>query len=226
MRTQLAPLAAVWRGLIAGAAGAAAQTLFFRLTARLAPSAPDGAFDPPEPQQRDETATATVARRVAGLAAREPLSERGKKRGSRLVHFAFGGLWGSLYGAVRESTPALRRPAGAVAYATTVWFVSDNLLLPAFKLAGSPRRYPARNHAYAWLAHIAYGTAVACVYELLRRYSAAPLAATGWLAYQRWRLRRRSPRWLRPGIGAASSALAPLARQLARARSGSAALRW
>lgn len=163
------PLGAALRGFVAGLAGSAAQDVFFALTRRATPRQPRGAFDPPEVQQLSEQATETVARRVVeGLAARGNLPPDAKRLAGRAVHYGFGGGWGAVYGLARESIPALRGPAGGVGFGAAVWMASDNVILPAFNLAGGPRRYSARNHAYALAAHAVYGLALQRAYAALR----------------------------------------------------------
>lgn len=163
------PLGALVRGFVAGLAGSAAQDVFFAATKSITPGQPKHAFDPPEVQQLSEQPTETVARRLAeGLAARHSLPPDAKRVAGRAVHYGFGGSWGAVYGLVRESLPL---PQGAVSGATFgagVWLVSDNAILPAFRLAGGPQRYPLKNHAYAIAAHVVYGVVVQGVYEALR----------------------------------------------------------
>lgn len=163
------PLGAVLRGVVAGLAGSAAQDVFFAATRSITPGQPRDAFDPPEAQQLSEQPTETVARRLAeGLAARGSLPPDAKRIAGRAVHYGFGGGWGAVYGLLRESVPTPRGAACGAAFGAGVWFVSDNAILPAFRLAGGPQRYPLKNHAYALAAHLVYGTVVQGVYEALR----------------------------------------------------------
>jgi hypothetical protein len=164
------PVGALLGGLVAGAAGAALQTLFFKATSRIAPSGPKDAFEPPEREQRDEMQTQTVARRlVEGLAQRGPLDDEQKRLGGELVHYGFGAGWGAVYGLARETWPALGGAAGAAGFATVVWMVGDNLILPLFRLSAVPQRYPAKLHGYALAAHLVYGAGVWGTYELIDR---------------------------------------------------------
>ncbi len=164
------PIAAVIDGAIAGFVGSAVQDLYFRATSKVTPETPKDVFAPPEPDQRQETSTQTVARRVY-----EDLAQQGelvdKEYGGKLVHYAFGSGWGAVYGLLRGSLPRRSGPilTGAFAsmFASIVWLVSDNVILPAFKLAAWPQKYPARVHAYAWSAHIAYGVGVWGTFEAL-----------------------------------------------------------
>lgn len=201
MRRGITPLGAVTRGLAAGAAGAGFQSAFFKATSAITPSPPEDAFDPPEPQQKDETSTQTVARRaVESFAKRGPISEQTKARAGQFVHYGFGAMWGLGYGLARESLPWISTPVGVTAFASAVWMASDNVLLPAVNLAAPATRYPLKSHAYAWAAHLAYGFAVASVYEALRPRSRALLKGAAFGALAWWRL-RRLPRPMRPALG-------------------------
>jgi hypothetical protein len=55
---------------------------------------------------------------------------------------------------------------GGLAFGTLVWMVSDHLIVPGFRLAGWPQRYPMKNHAYALAAHLVYGAAVAATFAI------------------------------------------------------------
>lgn len=165
--TTMTPLGALWRGLIAGAVGSAAQSLFFAATKKIAPSGSSSSFQPPEPEQESEQATETVARRaVEGLMQRELPIE--KAMAGQAVHYAFGAGWGALYGLGAASAPSLASPLGGAGFGLVVWAMSDDLLLPAFKLADWPRRYPMKSHAYAIAAHLVYGAATFLTFEGLR----------------------------------------------------------
>lgn len=164
---------------MAGAFGSLVQTLFFAATKSVAPKPPKDAFSPPEPEQADETETQTVARRVVEGLAQQPLDDKEKRLGGQLVHYGFGAGWGGLYGVTLGPSRRLRGPLGVLAFSTLVWGLSDNVILPLFKIAGPATAYPAKSHAYAIAAHLAYGAAVAGAFELLRPASAKTLLALG-----------------------------------------------
>lgn len=189
------PLWAVVEGLCAGAVGAGLQTLFFRASKPIAPEAPLGTFVPPERQQREEEPTQTVARRVVeDLAERGPLSGQAKERAGMIVHFSYGAGWGALYGILRSTWPKLWSPLGAGGYALGVWALSDNLIVPAFRLGAWPQKYPARSHAYAIAAHLVYGAGLAGTLAL---FDAAPwlgMAAVATVLGRRRPLRARAKR--------------------------------
>lgn len=200
MRRGITPLGAVARGIVAGACGAAVQSVFFKATESVTPSSPAGVFEPPDPIQENESSPETVARRaVESFAMRGEMSARGKQRAGQVVHYGFGAMWGVSYALARESTPWMSTPLGIMAFSTGVWTLADNALLPAMKLAGPATRYPPKVHAYAVAAHWVYGASVAAVYGLLRPRSRAVIkgAALGALAW--WRL-RRLPSPVRPRL--------------------------
>ncbi len=170
---------ALLRGAVAGAIGGFVQNRFFQVTRRIAPEPRRDAFDPPEPAQRHEPATQTVARRfVEEFMQRGPLDDAAKARAGTLVHYAFATGWGIEYAAGRLVAPALASAAGTLLFATAVWVIDDDFLLPAFRLSAWPARYPPRSHAYAWVAHVVYALAVRGAYDAMdRRLTSSPLAA-------------------------------------------------
>jgi uncharacterized membrane protein YagU involved in acid resistance len=186
------PLIAFAGGLVAGFLGSVAQNLFFASTKKLAPSSSPQSFEPVEPEQATETATQTVARRVTEqLARRGPIQHR--QLGAQVVHHAFGSGWGAAYGLIASS---LARPGvltSGLVFGTLVWLVSDDILLPAFRLSAWPHHYPVKTHLYALAAHAVYGITVAAAHAALERSSPAAQAALGSL----W-VTRRVPKVLRP----------------------------
>jgi hypothetical protein len=165
MLRRQSPIGALMRGILAGAAGSLAQSAFFRATRKLAPKPPPGAFKPPEAAQRKESETEAVARRfVDRFMQRGPIEH--KAAGGQIVHYAFGSAWGAAYGLTAPSVRPLRTLPGGLAFGALVWLISDAVIVPGFRLAGWPQRYPVKNHAYALAAHLVYGAAVAATYAL------------------------------------------------------------
>jgi hypothetical protein len=175
----ISPARAVGVGLVAGAFGSLVQNLFFGATRKIAPSPPESAFTPPEPVQRGEPETQTVARRVVEDLARRDLPLNDQVAAGQVVHVAFGAAWGGLYGLLRSRRRTPFGPLGVAAFSLGVWHASDNVLLPVFRLAGPPSAYPLRSHAYAIAAHFAYGAAVWTAFELLRPASPRALFSLG-----------------------------------------------
>jgi hypothetical protein len=205
----VSPLGALARGLAAGAIGSAVQSQFLKHTARLMPATPEGVFQPPEPEQKSEMSVETVARRFAeGMMKRGPLTEAKKKKIGTSIHYAFGSAWGGLYGLARETAPGLSRPGAVALWSALVWHLSDNVLLPVFRIASWPRSYPAGVHAYALAAHLAYGAGVWASYEAMRRPFWDLVGSAVWALAARRRLRKRLPKRARPVARAIIGSLA------------------
>lgn len=208
-------MAALLCGVAAGVVGSYAQSLFFRATKRITPKNPPDVFETPEQQQTDETATQTVARRVVeGMALRGPVKH--KQAAGEAVHYAFGGAWGGLYGLLAASAPVVCTLRGGMAFGLGVWLVSDNLILPSFRLAAWPGAYPVNSHVYAIAAHAVYGGAAFAAIVALQRLTSPRAIATGgayWLTRKTWGpLRPALRRLVKPTIR-----YALVARNVARA---------
>jgi uncharacterized protein DUF1440 len=190
--SRLSPLGAVCGGFVAGLVGCLAQDLFFALTKKIVPAPQREVFDPLESARGDEFPRQTLARRVGeDIVERDPLQNGA--RGGRWVHYAFGSSWGSAYGVVASTVGAARTLRGGVAFGLAVWVISEDFLLPAFRLAAWPQHYPVKTHTYAIAAHVVYGAAVCASFALLEQ-AAVPLSTSlGSL----W-LTRKAPRFLRP----------------------------
>jgi uncharacterized membrane protein YagU involved in acid resistance len=190
--SRCSPLGAFCGGLAAGFVGALAQSLFFAATKKLAPEPSTPVFEPAEPEQAFEMPTQTVARRLQEqLVRRGPLQH--KAAAGQVVHLAFGSAWGGAYGLLAGTLPGAGTLKGGLTFGLLVWLVSDDILLPAFRLSAWPQHYPVKNHVYAIAAHAVYGAALAGVFAALRRASTPALAALGSVYYA-----RRVPRLLRP----------------------------
>ncbi|HWO11597.1 MAG TPA: DUF1440 domain-containing protein [Polyangiaceae bacterium] len=186
------PLGAFCGGLVAGLVGSVAQSLYFSWTRKLAPAPALDVFEPVEPEQRHELPTQTIARRFKEhLVHAGPLANADRAAG--MVHLAFGSAWGGAYGLVAGTLPPRARLKAGLAFGAAVWLLSDDVLLPAFKLAAWPQHYPVKTHLYALAAHAVYGAAVATAFEGLHRAARPATVALG--AY--W-LTRHVPRLLRP----------------------------
>jgi hypothetical protein len=141
---------------------------------------------------------------------KRPLSAEGKARGARIVHYAFGAALGGAYGLLRETTPAMRRPAGVLGYGVGAWVVGDDLVIPLFRLGAWPNAYPLKTHAYAVAAHLVFGAAVAAAYEAMRPRSLATAAAALWALRTNAALALRLPAAVRPVARALVSSAAEL----------------
>ena len=106
----------------------------------------------PEGQSPTAKTASAVAERVAG----RRLTRRQAESMDPVVHYAFGGLVGALYGVLSRRAPVVGAGRG-LAYGTAVWLGADVAALPALRLSRAPNEYPASTHAFGLGAHLAYG---------------------------------------------------------------------
>lgn len=164
------------KGMAAGAVGGLAASwlmgyahiAFDKLSERV--STPDAGGSPPAAPRRprppasdEEQANVKAAVAVAHAAGRE-LSPEQQQRAGAFVHYAFGTVVGTLYGAAAEHS-ALARAGSGAPFGAVLWLLSDEVAVPSLKLSRPPRDYAREVHASALAAHLVYGVTT----ELLRR---------------------------------------------------------
>jgi uncharacterized membrane protein YagU involved in acid resistance len=147
----------LWRGALAGLVGG--------LLAAGAMSLAHQALPPPDaPADEGEDATVKAADRVVRRVTGQPLPEDRKPMASQLVHYAFGGVVGAVYGAAAELVPRLTTGLG-LPFGLAVWLGAHAITVPALGLAESPARRPLADEAPELGLHAVYGA----VAELARR---------------------------------------------------------
>jgi hypothetical protein len=148
-RRRRTPLEAVGLGLVAGAAGTAALTAAQTVVYRLQGS-------------EGSTAPGEVAKRVSEGVLQQPVPDDAMPALNNAAHFAYGTVWGAVYGAVQETahTPAL---AHGPIFGLGAWAASL-LHLPAMKLAPPVWKYSAAGVAQDAGMHLLYGMSVAGAY--------------------------------------------------------------
>jgi putative membrane protein len=151
-------------GAVAGLAGAYVMERFQALWAQTQKQA--------RPKQiahaaKDEPTTVKAAERVAETVLHTELPEAVKPVAGEAVHYGMGMFSGAMYGAVAEILPMARTGNGLV-FGAVLWWVADNLAVPALGLAKKPSAYPPSTHAYALSSHLVYGFVTESVRRVLR----------------------------------------------------------
>jgi hypothetical protein len=164
----LTPLGAVWRGLVAGAAGTLAMDLYWFARSRAANG--DRNFWAWETSVGLDSwekapAPAQVGRRIAeGLLGRELPAQRARLV-NNVVHWVYGTVWGAVYGIVAGSTAdpqtSYGLPLGAVVLA------ADYTVLPSAKLYKPIWEYDAKAVAADVGGHLVYGVSTAAAFRRL-----------------------------------------------------------
>lgn len=104
--------------------------------------------------QEDESSTAALGRIIyRGLRGRQPRAKESREMLSYLVHWGYGMLQGGIQGALTRGTG----PVGSLAYATALWFVGDEIVVPMLGLQPGPAAVSVADHLNRLGAHWAYG---------------------------------------------------------------------
>lgn len=116
----------------------------------------------PQGEDATEKVAAAVAKQVAG----QRLSRLGKKKGGKIVHFAFGAGTGALYGLLAERFSPVELGAGAL-FGIAVYAGAHALVVPALGLAPGPAENGAIKEAPELASHVVYGLVTHGVRRLL-----------------------------------------------------------
>jgi hypothetical protein len=151
-------------GLAAGLVGSWAMEQFQRglgkISKELGGSPGGGGQQHREPQS--EPATYKAASAVSHAVTGHGLARRDKPLGGSLVHYAFGGAIGAMYGAAAARTPDVTAGAG-LPFGAAVWLIADEVGVPLSGLSKKPTEYPLSSHASALAAHLVYGATAEAV---------------------------------------------------------------
>jgi hypothetical protein len=116
---------------------------------------------PPATVQAAETAAKAVG---GGL----PPDRRKQALGGKIVHYAYGAVWGAGFALAARAVAPLRPVATGLVFGGALWLLSDEVLVPLLRFSRSPRRYPASTHVKGLASHLVYGVAVDAGWRLAR----------------------------------------------------------
>lgn len=119
--------------------------------------------DQPKEDATMKTADAVVSTVTGG----RHLSFEGKQKGGPVVHYAFGGLMGALYGVATEYSDLAKSGFGT-AFASMLFAGADLWAVPALHLSGSTGDAPVNSLASPFGAHMVYGVTTEGVRRLIR----------------------------------------------------------
>ncbi len=127
-----------------------------------------------EAEEKERTgepdATMKAADAIVNLATGgEHLSYEGKQRGGAIVHYAFGGVMGGVYGGLAEYSSTVRSGFGT-SFASALFAGADLVAVPVLKLSGSPEGEPRAALVTPYAAHLVYGVTTEAVRRLMRRF--------------------------------------------------------
>ena len=154
------PSRSVWRGALAGVVGGLLAAGAMSLAHQVLPK-------PRARAEEGEDATVKVADGLTRRLGGRPLTEGKKPLASQLVHYAFGGGVGAVYGGVAELVPRVTAGFG-VPFGLAVWLGAHVITVPALGLAESPARRPLSKEAPELGLHVVYGAVAELARQVLR----------------------------------------------------------
>lgn len=115
---------------------------------------------------QSEPATYKAADAISEASTGHAVPRAYKPAAGSLVHYAFGGAMGAIYGAATARKPDLAAGAG-LPFGAAVWIVADEIGVPVAGLSKPPTAYPLKDHASAFAAHLVYGATTEGVRRLV-----------------------------------------------------------
>ena len=109
-----------------------------------------------------------VADAIAKTTTGHHLTKEQKETGGPIVHYAFGGLMGGVYGGIAEYLPASRIGFGTL-FGSGLFAGADLVVVPALGLSKPPTEQPISDHVSHWGAHVIYGATLEFVRRGVRR---------------------------------------------------------
>jgi putative membrane protein len=119
-------------------------------------------------QPQSEPATYKAADAAAHAVTGRHLRRQDKPLGGSIVHYAFGGAVGAIYGAAASQNREITAWAG-IPFGATVWLVADEIGVPLSGFSKAPTEYPLQSHVSALATHLVYGATTEGVRRLLMR---------------------------------------------------------
>lgn len=151
---------------IGAAAGAAATWLMDTTTTAIQKQESE------QTRRREHLANrGTSSFEAAAKKLRRNSSERDQKRTGQAIHWAVGITAGAVYGAARNSLPAIGVGSGLV-FGLGVWLAMDETLPVALGLTAPPQRFPWQAHARGLAGHLVLGAVVEMPFDGLELLAA------------------------------------------------------
>ena len=106
-----------------------------------------------------DDATVKLANRISESLFDHKLTRREKKIAGPAVHYGFAVMTGAIYGALAEVTDLMTAGFGTF-YGTMLFIGADEVAVPALDLSPPPQDVSIDKHAYGWVSHLVYGSAL------------------------------------------------------------------
>jgi putative membrane protein len=157
-------------GIIGGLVAAWTMEYFQRALGRVSEQmgGAEGGGGQQHRKPQSEPATYKAADAVAETVTGEEVPREYKPAAGSLVHYAFSGAVGAIYGAAATRTPDVTA-WGGLPFGATVWLIADEMGVPLSGLSKAPTEYPLSSHMSALATHLVYGATTECVRRTMRK---------------------------------------------------------
>ena len=151
-------------GLVASFAMERFQYALSRISEDMGGASGGGGQQHRKPQS--EPATYKAADAASRAVTGKPLPQQDKPAGGSIVHYAFGGAVGAIYGAAASQNDEVTA-SGGIPFGATVWLLADEIGVPLSGLSKAPTEYPLTSHISALATHLVYGLTTESVRKLV-----------------------------------------------------------
>jgi putative membrane protein len=111
---------------------------------------------------REDATMKTADAVVSTVTGGEHLTWKQRQKAGPIVHYAFGGMVGAVYGGLAEIWPGIRGGCGTT-FGAILFTGADLIAVPVLNLGPSPEDQPATAQAAPLAAHLVYGVATELV---------------------------------------------------------------
>lgn len=122
--------------------------------------------------ENTDPATLVMARKISRQLLHREIPDDKIRLAEGLVHYGFGTMMGTIYGALSEKYPQVRVGFGS-AFATALFVIADEVSVPAAGLSGKPQEVPVSSHLLGFTSHMVYGWTTEAVRRGTRKLLAA-----------------------------------------------------
>lgn len=154
-------------GLAGGLVASWVMTQFQNVWSTVSSKLREPQAKPAESESKSEPSTVKLAERISSDFLGHELTSQEKRLAGPAVHYAFGSSMGAVYGVAAELMPRVMAGQGML-FGTGLWFMADEVAVPAMGLSGSPIKTPATTHVYALASHLVYGLTAETVRSAVR----------------------------------------------------------
>ena len=159
------------KGLVAGIAGGLLASLIMEQfqaawskISQALKSDENGNETNSDSEKKSKPATVRVAERLSQKIFGREIPDEYKPAAGEAVHYGMGAGSAAVYGVLSEVAPVVTMADG-LSFGTGLWFLADEVAVPAAGLSPPPKKIPFTTHVYALTSHLVYGG----ITEIVRR---------------------------------------------------------